>query len=65
MKLLSDISYKQTYNKIDDNIANDFYLPSMASSLNYLRMSGYFGSTVFIIAWSSLKEFVLNNDNIY
>lgn len=61
MKLLSDISYKQTYNKIDDNIANDFYLPSMASSLNYLRMSGYFGSTVFIIAWSSLKEFVLNN----
>lgn len=58
---LLNIDYKQTYNKIDDNIAKDFYLPSMANSVCYDRMSGYFGSTIFIIAWDALKDFVSNN----
>lgn len=58
---LDNIDYKQTYNKIDDNIANDFYLPSMANSSRYDRMSGYFGSTIFIIAWTALKDFVSHN----
>lgn len=58
---LDSVEYKQTYNKIDDNIANDFYLPSMANSTRYDRMSGYFGSTIFIIAWTALKDFVSNN----
>lgn len=57
---LDTIKYKQTYNKIDDDIANDFYLPTMANSVCYDRMSGYFGSTVFIIAWDALKTFVAN-----
>lgn len=58
---LLNIDYKQTYNKIDDNIAKDFYLPSMSNSVCYDRMSGYFGSTIFIIAWDALKDFVSNN----
>lgn len=58
---LLNIDYKQTYNKIDDNIAKDFYLPSMANSVCYDRMTGYFGSTIFIIAWDALKDFVSNN----
>lgn len=57
---LDILKYKQTYNKIDDDIANDFYLPTMANSVCYDRMSGYFGSTVFIIAWDALKTFVAN-----
>ena len=47
---LDILKYKQTYNKIDDDIAHDFYLPTMANSVCYDRMSGYFGSTVFIIS---------------
>lgn len=58
---LLNIDYKQTYNKIDDNIAKDFYLPSMSNSVCYDRMSGYFGSTIFIIAWDALKDFISNN----
>lgn len=61
---LDSIKFKQTYNKIDDNIANEFYLPSMANSICYDRMSGYFGSTIFIIAWSALKKFVLNKGHM-
>ncbi|MDD5782625.1 MAG: phospholipase D-like domain-containing protein, partial [Muribaculaceae bacterium] len=57
---LDILKYKQTYNKIDDDIAHDFYLPTMANSVCYDRMSGYFGSTVFIIAWDALKTFVAN-----
>lgn len=58
MKYLNEITYKQTYNKIDDNIANTFYLPSLERCIRYDRLTGYFGSTVFIIAWQALKSFV-------
>jgi len=58
---LSDNSFKAAYNKSDDNIADEFYLPCMRASSNYDRVSGYFGSTIYIIAWDALKEFILNN----
>lgn len=61
---LSDNSFKAAYNKSDDNIADEFYLPCMRASSNYDRVSGYFGSTIYIIAWDALKEFILNNGKI-
>lgn len=61
---LDTLTYKQTYNKIDDDIANDFYMPSMENSVCYDRMSGYFGCTIFIIAWSALKTFVQNKGHM-
>jgi len=57
---LSDLHFKASYNKADDDIAGTFYLPCMRSSVRYDRISGYFGSTIYIIAWGALKEFIAN-----
>ena len=57
---LTDYQFQPDYNKAYDNIAEDFYLPCMRSSSKYDRISGYFGSTIYIIAWTALKEFVSN-----
>lgn len=56
--MLSLHEFKSSYNRIDDNIADGFYLPCMRGAVTYDRISGYFGSTVFIIAWQALKEFI-------
>lgn len=58
---LSDFEFKASYNKADDDIAGAFYLPCMRSSVGYDRISGYYGSTIYIIAWSALKEFISNS----
>jgi len=57
---LKDIEYLTSYNKADHDIAEQFYLPSMRAAARYDRISGYFGSTIYIIAWDALKEFIEN-----
>ena len=57
---LSNYDFKSSYNRIDDDIAEEFYLPCMRSSVKYDRISGFYGSTVDIIAWKALKEFINN-----
>ncbi|ATW26728.1 DEAD/DEAH box helicase family protein [Candidatus Formimonas warabiya] len=51
--------FKASYNKAEDDIAEGFYLPCMRASVRYDRISGFFGSTIYIIAWSALKEFIM------
>jgi hypothetical protein len=51
---LRDYNFKPDYNKTNDDIAEDFYLPAMRNSVRYDRISGYFGSTIYIIAWTAL-----------
>ncbi len=58
--MLRENDYLASYNKAENDIAEDFYLPSMRSANRYDRVSGYFGSTIYIIAWSALKEFISN-----
>lgn len=58
---LKDLSFLTAYNKAEHNIAEMFYLPCMRNSVQYDRISGYFGSTIFIIAWNALQEFVENH----
>lgn len=58
--MLTDYDFKSSYNRIDDDIAGDFYLPCMMSSVRYDRISGFFGSTVYVIAWKALKTFIAN-----
>ncbi len=58
---LNSFEFKASYNKAENNIAEEFYLPCMRSAVKYDRISGYFGSTIYIIAWSALKEFIQNN----
>lgn len=57
---LGSFEFKASYNKADDDIAEGFYLPCMRTSSRYDRISGYFGSTIYIIAWSALKQFIVN-----
>ncbi len=57
---LNAFDFKPDYNKANDDIAEGFYLPCMENSIIYDRVSGYFGSTIFIIAWTALKQFVAN-----
>lgn len=58
---LRDYTFQVSYSKDSDNIAESFYLPCLSSSVRYDRISGYFGSTIYILAWSALKAFVKNN----
>lgn len=63
--MLKDINYMTSYSKSNnDNIATDFYIPSLSVSKRYDRATGYFGSTIYIIAWGGLKEFVKNGGKI-
>ena len=57
---LQDIEYLTSYNKADHDIAEQFYIPSMREAARYDRISGYFGSTIYILAWDALKEFIEN-----
>ena len=61
---LSDYNFKPDYNKAFDNIADEFYVPCMKTSTLYHRISGYFGSTIYILAWEALKQFVNNSGKI-
>lgn len=62
--LLNEHTFKASYNKAEDNIADEFYLPCMRSSKQYDRISGYFGSTIYILAWSALREFIASGGKI-
>ncbi len=61
---LNEHDFRPDYNKSDHDIAEEFYLPAMRSSCRYDRISGYFGSTIYILAWSALQEFVDNGGKI-
>lgn len=58
--LLTDFEFKGSYNRIDDDIAEEFYIPCMMNSTSYDRISGFFGSSVYVIAWKALKMFLAN-----
>lgn len=56
-----DIQFKTSYHKGQDDIAEEFYLPCMARASKYDRAVGFFQSSIYMIAWPSLREFVDNN----
>lgn len=58
--MLNEYNYLASYNKAENDIAEEFYLPSMKRAERYDRISGYFSSTIYIIAWDALKEFIYN-----
>lgn len=57
---LSDHEFKSSYNKLEDDVSDGFYMPCMRESVRYDRISGYFSSTVYIVAWDALKSFIQN-----
>lgn len=58
MGRLRDHDFKRAYHKPEDDVAEGFYLPAVRASVTYDRAVGFFSSTIFLLAWPSLKEFV-------
>jgi superfamily II DNA or RNA helicase len=58
MSGLRDHDFAPSYDKSVDNLAGEFYLPCMRTSVRYDRISGYFSSAVFSVAWPALKDFI-------
>lgn len=57
---LSNHEFKSSYNKLDDDVSAEFYMPCMREAVRYDRISGYFGSSVYLVAWDALKDFINN-----
>lgn len=55
---LADLRLRPAYRKGRNDIAAEFYLPCMSRAVLYQRAVGYFNSTIYIVAWSSLRDFV-------
>lgn len=58
MASLADLDLIPAYRKGNQDIAADFYLPCMAAASSYDRAVAFFRSTVFFLAWPSLRLFV-------
>lgn len=61
---LSDLALRTSYHKGRDDIAEEFYLPCMRRAVEYDRAVGFFRSTVFLIAWPALRDFVARRGKI-
>ena len=59
MSGLASLALKTNYRKGRDDIAQDFYLPCMRAAVYYDRAVGFFNSAIYVIAWPSLKDFVV------
>lgn len=54
---LRDHRFKQAYHKPEDDLAADFYLPAVGEAVRYDRAVGFFSSTIFLLAWPTLRRF--------
>lgn len=64
MKLLRKIVFLPTYIKSRNEIYEEFYKPCMENSIKYDRITGYFGSSIFLVINKSLKTFIENKGKI-
>lgn len=64
MKRLDELDLLTSYYKGQHDIANDFYIPCMNRSNNYDRAVGFFSSSIYMISWPCLKDFVLRGGKI-
>jgi superfamily II DNA or RNA helicase len=58
MQGLAGLDLKLSYHKGEDDVAGEFYLPCMARATTYDRAVGFFSSTIYVLAWPSLRQFV-------
>ncbi len=64
MSDLSELGLQTSYHKGRDDIAEEFYLPCMRRAIALDRAVGFFRSTVFVIAWPALRDFVNRDSRI-
>lgn len=56
---LRDIHWKHRYTSSTDSLVDSFYAPALGASCNYDRASGFFRSTVFLLAGGAVSAFAL------
>ncbi|MGW7002539.1 DEAD/DEAH box helicase family protein [Streptomyces sp. NPDC054933] len=60
--MLSNLGALQTdYSSDACDISSEFYGPCLENSNQYDRITGFFSSTAFLVAWQALGKFVLGN----
>lgn len=58
---LAGLNLQTSYHKGTSDIGRDFFLPAMATATTYRRAVAYFRSSIFAIAWPSVRQFVRND----
>ena len=51
---------KETYDSDEDDILNDFYIPTLSNSIRYDRLAGYFSSTALAVSAKGMAQFLQN-----
>jgi superfamily II DNA or RNA helicase len=62
--MLKDLSFPAQMSKGIDDIATGFYLPCMRTAIDYARVTGYFTSGAYLLAWPALRGFVERQGHI-
>lgn len=60
--MLPDHHFSESYSSDRDDIAENLYLPAMSEAVSYDRISGFFSSTVLMVAFPALRQFVNGNN---
>lgn len=58
---LKDLDIKFAYDSDEDDILNEFYIPTLSTSIKYFRLSGFFTSKTLAIAARGMEKFIKNN----
>jgi superfamily II DNA or RNA helicase len=59
--MLTDHTFAPSYASETDDLGTVLYVPAMREAATYDRISGFFSSTVWAIAWPALRQFVQTN----
>ena len=62
--MLGKLKFEINYSKSRQDIYECFYKPAMENSVKYDRVTGYFGSSIFLVINESLQKFIENNGKI-
>lgn len=58
---LKEVNIKIKYDSDEDDILNDFYVPTLSQSKEYYRLSGFFNSSSLSVSARGLEQFIKNN----
>lgn len=61
---LKNYDFLPIYSKDKNDLYNDFYKICIENSIKYDRITGYFGSSIFVVITEALKKFITNKGKI-
>ena len=61
---LIDLNYKISYRSDDDDLLEDFYIPTLTNSIEYKRSVGFFTNSILNELGKGIYPFINNNGNM-